>query len=227
MNTSSSQLSCYSLHIPSLSHTQPCIWSRMKTQNWKTKDVQNTRVQMWVVFRRFNICNTFVIQPEFSQESCRVKYSFGCKNRHKTVQVLNFYLRNKIFMSVKNKNFIIYDLHWNYTKCRFRRTRQRKIKKKLKLSELYSLVTLQRNCNCTIPETQPRNPMFPENTVWLTVTWDIRGKFIFVTVHAMKAYGGVAVQSHEFLNSIIDGGEWSTSPPGRFTLAKEPSVPIE
>ena len=69
--------------------------------------------------------------------------------------------------------------------------------------------------------------MFPENTVRLTVTWGIRDKCIVVTVHAMKAYGAVAVQSHQFLNSTLDGGEWSTSPPGRFTSAKQPSVPIE
>jgi hypothetical protein len=69
--------------------------------------------------------------------------------------------------------------------------------------------------------------MFSENTVRLTVTWNIRDTFIVVTEHAMKAYGGVAVQFQQLLNSTIDGGEWSTSPPGRFTSAKEPSVPIE
>jgi len=89
--------------------------------------------------------------------------------------------------------------------------------------------------------------MFPENTVRLTVTWDIRDKFIFVAVNAIKAYGEVAVQHHhwrynttsgdtippvvvqhhQFINSTLDGGEWTTSPPGRFTSVKEPSVPIE
>jgi hypothetical protein len=36
----------------------------------------------------------------------------------------------------------------------------------------------------------------------------------------MKAYGGVNVQIHIFLTSVIPGGEWSGSRPGRFT-AKE------
>ena len=69
--------------------------------------------------------------------------------------------------------------------------------------------------------------MFPENTIRLTVTWDIRNKFIVVIVHAMKAYGGVAVKSHQFFNSTLDEREWSNLPPGRFTSAKEPSVPVE
>jgi hypothetical protein len=33
----------------------------------------------------------------------------------------------------------------------------------------------------------------------------------------MKAYGGVNVWIHIFLTSALDGGEWSTSRPGRFT----------
>jgi hypothetical protein len=33
----------------------------------------------------------------------------------------------------------------------------------------------------------------------------------------MKAYGGVDVQIHIFLNSALAGGEWSASRPGRFT----------
>jgi hypothetical protein len=62
---------------------------------------------------------------------------------------------------------------------------RRKQKKKLKLTEMYLVVTLQRKCNCKIPETQPRKPRFPENTVQLRITWDIRDKFTVVTVHAM------------------------------------------
>jgi hypothetical protein len=33
----------------------------------------------------------------------------------------------------------------------------------------------------------------------------------------MKAYGGVDVQVHIFLTSVLVGGEWSASRPGRFT----------
>jgi hypothetical protein len=33
----------------------------------------------------------------------------------------------------------------------------------------------------------------------------------------MKTYCGVEVQLHAFLNSALDGDEWSTSRPGRFT----------
>jgi hypothetical protein len=34
----------------------------------------------------------------------------------------------------------------------------------------------------------------------------------------MKAYGVVDVYIHIFLTSAVVGGEWSASPPGRFTL---------
>jgi hypothetical protein len=33
----------------------------------------------------------------------------------------------------------------------------------------------------------------------------------------MKAYGGVDVQTHVFLTSGLDGGEWSLLRPGRFS----------
>jgi hypothetical protein len=33
----------------------------------------------------------------------------------------------------------------------------------------------------------------------------------------MKAYWGVEVYLHAYLNSALDGGEWSASRPGRFT----------
>jgi hypothetical protein len=33
----------------------------------------------------------------------------------------------------------------------------------------------------------------------------------------MKAYGGVDEQIHIFLTSVLVGGEWSASRPGRFT----------
>jgi hypothetical protein len=33
----------------------------------------------------------------------------------------------------------------------------------------------------------------------------------------MKAYGGADVQSHIFLTSVLAGGEWSASRPGRFS----------
>jgi hypothetical protein len=33
----------------------------------------------------------------------------------------------------------------------------------------------------------------------------------------MKAYGGMDVQIHIFLTSVLAGGEWSASRPGRFT----------
>jgi hypothetical protein len=33
----------------------------------------------------------------------------------------------------------------------------------------------------------------------------------------MKTYWGVEVEAQAFLTSALDGGEWSTSRPGRFT----------
>jgi hypothetical protein len=33
----------------------------------------------------------------------------------------------------------------------------------------------------------------------------------------MKAYGGVDVQTQVFLTSVLVGGEWSATRPGRFT----------
>jgi hypothetical protein len=44
--------------------------------------------------------------------------------------------------------------------------------------------------------------------------------------HAMKTYWGVELWLHVFLTSALDGGEWSASRPGRFTIRKEPLVPI-
>jgi hypothetical protein len=35
--------------------------------------------------------------------------------------------------------------------------------------------------------------------------------------HAVKMYGGVEVQIHVFLTSVLDGGKWSVSRPRRFT----------
>ena len=32
---------------------------------------------------------------------------------------------------------------------------------------------------------------------------------MYVPVHVMKAYGGVEVQFHSYLNFVLDGGEWS------------------
>jgi hypothetical protein len=34
----------------------------------------------------------------------------------------------------------------------------------------------------------------------------------------MKVHWGVEVQLHQFLTSALDGGEWSASRPGRFSL---------
>jgi hypothetical protein len=39
----------------------------------------------------------------------------------------------------------------------------------------------------------------------------------------MKTYGGVEVQFQEYLASALDGGEWSASRPGRFTLGERAS----
>jgi hypothetical protein len=36
--------------------------------------------------------------------------------------------------------------------------------------------------------------------------------------HAIKTYGGVEVHLRVFSTSALDGGEWSASRPGRFTL---------
>jgi len=35
--------------------------------------------------------------------------------------------------------------------------------------------------------------------------------------HAMKTYGGVELWLYAFITSALDGGEWSSSRPGRFT----------
>jgi hypothetical protein len=39
-----------------------------------------------------------------------------------------------------------------------------------------------------------------------------------VPVQAMKAYGGVDIQLHPFLTLLIDGGEWSDSHLGTWSL---------
>jgi hypothetical protein len=38
--------------------------------------------------------------------------------------------------------------------------------------------------------------------------------------YAMKAYGGVDVQTHIFLTSALAGGKWSASCPFRFTTGE-------
>jgi len=42
----------------------------------------------------------------------------------------------------------------------------------------------------------------------------------------MKTYRGVDLKLHTFLNSELDGGEWSASSFGTFTPWKKPQVPI-
>jgi len=37
-----------------------------------------------------------------------------------------------------------------------------------------------------------------------------------IKLHTMKTYGGMEVYPHAFLTSVLDGGEWSASHPGRF-----------
>jgi hypothetical protein len=52
---------------------------------------------------------------------------------------------------------------------------------------------------------------------------------LFLTKHyATKTYWGEEVYIHAFLISALDGGEWSASRHGRFTLEKRapPTVPI-
>lgn len=44
-----------------------------------------------------------------------------------------------------------------------------------------------------------------------------------VSVHAMNARDGLEVQQYSLLTSALNGGGWSASRPGRFTLRK--SVP--
>jgi len=38
--------------------------------------------------------------------------------------------------------------------------------------------------------------------------------------------GGMKVYFHAFLTSVLDGGEWSASLPGRFVPGKMPLVPV-
>jgi hypothetical protein len=46
-------------------------------------------------------------------------------------------------------------------------------------------------------------------------------------LHAMKAYTGVEVWLHPFSTSLLGGGEWSASCPGRFTPGKDPFYPFD
>jgi hypothetical protein len=43
--------------------------------------------------------------------------------------------------------------------------------------------------------------------------------------HTMMTYGGMEIQFHMFLTSLLDGGEWLASCPGLFTLEKQTLVP--
>jgi hypothetical protein len=42
----------------------------------------------------------------------------------------------------------------------------------------------------------------------------------------MKAYGGVDVEIHLFMNSALVGGEWSATCPGRFNYGGRAPMPI-
>jgi hypothetical protein len=44
--------------------------------------------------------------------------------------------------------------------------------------------------------------------------------------YAIKTCGELDVLIHNFLTLSVAGGEWSPSRPDRFTLGKEPLVPI-
>jgi hypothetical protein len=52
---------------------------------------------------------------------------------------------------------------------------------------------------------------------------------LFLTEHhTMKSYGGVEIYLHAFLTSALDGGEWSSSDPYRFTPRKKiPLYPLD
>jgi len=55
-----------------------------------------------------------------------------------------------------------------------------------------------------------------------------KGKCEVFSVSAMKAYGGGAeVELHSFLTSALNGDEWLTSLPVRFTPREITSVPIK
>jgi hypothetical protein len=43
----------------------------------------------------------------------------------------------------------------------------------------------------------------------------------------MKVYGGVDAEIHIFLISVLAGGEWSASRPGRFTLEERAPYPLD
>jgi hypothetical protein len=46
---------------------------------------------------------------------------------------------------------------------------------------------------------------------------------VFNKCHARKMYGGVEIQLHAFLATELDGGKWTASRPGRFTLGERAS----
>jgi hypothetical protein len=43
---------------------------------------------------------------------------------------------------------------------------------------------------------------------------------VFFPVHAMRAHRGIRRVVNSFLTSVLDGGEWSTSRPGRFAATE-------
>ena len=49
-----------------------------------------------------------------------------------------------------------------------------------------------------------------------------------VSIHTKNAKGDMEVQLHAFFTSVLGGGDWLISRPGRFTpRRKEPPVPVE
>jgi len=51
-----------------------------------------------------------------------------------------------------------------------------------------------------------------------TVGVSIKLSLCIIKCHSMKRYGGVEAWLHTFLTLALDGGEWSGSCPGCFTL---------
>jgi hypothetical protein len=58
--------------------------------------------------------------------------------------------------------------------------------------------------------------MWEEAAIYFKVTVKVKLSLCLTKHHDMQVYWGAEVYLHAFLTSALDGGEWSSSRPGRF-----------
>jgi hypothetical protein len=89
------------------------------------------------------------------------------------------------------------------------------------------VLTRTYECNNFVNPLNPSASIFTPDLISTSSAFCLRGKvevkLCLIKHHAMKTHGEVEVLRHAFLTWALDGGEWSTSRPGRFTPTESAS----